>query len=167
VTIDRAKVAAILLTDRAPVVAPRSSPQAAPLASPLPGQPPAAGPPSIEGLLKQLQGQAGGKPVGPDDLLKQLEGGGSPELDELKKNLPLIAAPEVQDYIRKQVGGLIDGSLTINDIRQEAIRARDETKAAIKDLGPDAEKVLAPYLGILEKFIRETEPKPQLPPASP
>lgn len=116
-------------------------------------------PSSVEDLLKQLQGGAGGKPVSPDDLLKQLEGGNSPELEEIQKNLPLLAAPEVQGYFRKQVGGLIDGSITVNDIRKEAIRARDETKAAVKDLGPDAEAALAPYLGILERFIRETEPK--------
>jgi hypothetical protein len=99
-------------------------------------------------------------------LLKQLPDGKSAELDELKKNLPLFAAPEVQDYFRKQVGGLLDGSITVNDVRQEAIRARDETKAAVKELGPDAEKALAPYLGILERFIRETDPKGQ-PGASP
>jgi hypothetical protein len=126
-------------------------------------------PSSLDGLLRQLQSEAGGKPITPDDLLKQLQDGKSAELDEIKKNLPLFAAPEVQDYFRKQVGGLLDGSITVNDVRQEAIRARDETKAAVKELGPDAEKALAPYLGILERFIRESEPKatPAAPPTLP
>ena len=152
VSIAREKVSMILLgSDR--VLPPKAAPGFVPSA--------AAEAPSLEGLFKQLQ-KAGseapdGKAINADDLLKQLQNGKSPELDELKKN-PLFAAPEVQDYFRKQVGGLLDGSITVNDVRQEAIRARDETKAAVKELGPDAEKALAPYLGILERFIRESEP---------
>jgi hypothetical protein len=164
VSIAREKVSMILLgSDR--VLSSKAAPGFAPAA--------AAEAPSLEGLFKQLQKAGseapGGKPITPDDLLKQLQDSKSPELDEIKKNLPLFAAPEVQDYFRKQVGGLLDGSITVNDVRQEAIRARDETKAAVKELGPDAEKALAPYLGILERFIRESEPKatPAAPPTLP
>jgi hypothetical protein len=169
VTIDRAKVSTIVLgSGRLPLnplgPQPPALPTAANPALPPPGT--TAEPPSLEGLLKQLQGAANNPqatkpsatPADPADLLKQLGEGKSPALEELQKN-PLFAAPEVQGYLKTQLGGLMDGSITINDIRQEAIRARDETRAAVKDLGPDAETALAPYLGILDRFIRETEPK--------
>lgn len=119
---------------------------------------------TVEGILKQLGAGAGGHPSAGagDDLLKQLQGGVPPaELDKLKKQFPLLASPEVQAYFNKTVGGLLDGSLTLNDIRKEAMRARDETRDAIKDLGPEAEKALSGYLGILDQFIKETEPKPK------
>ena len=126
VSISREKIAIIRLSDAfGPFLPPPTRPVInTPVipALPKPGSAPA--PTSVEDLLKQLQGasQAGGKTVNPADLLQQLEGGNSPELDELKKN-PLLAAPEVQGYIKKQLGGLIDGTITINDIRKEAIRA--------------------------------------------
>ena len=122
----------------------------------------------VEDILKQLG--VGGAPAGTNaDLFKQLQGGGvsAAEMDKLKKQFPLIAAPEVQSYVTKTLGGLMSGSLSINDIRNEAIRARDETKAAIKDLGPEAEQALQGYLGILDRFIKETEPKTASPPAPP
>ena len=99
-------------------------------------------------------------------MLKQLPSGSAAELEKLKKQMPLLAAPEVQNYVNKLLGGLMSGSLSINDIRNEAIRARDETKAAIKDLGPEAEQALGGYLGILDRFIKETEPKSP-PPTAP
>jgi len=157
--IARAQVQAIFLGDaKAPVAASAA-------AKPAEG----AGPLTVERILKQLGAGAGGKePVGVgDDLLKQLQGGVPPaELDKLKKQFPLLGSPEVQGYFNKTVGGLLDGSLSLNDIRKEAIRARDETRDAIKDLGPEAEKALSGYLGILDQFIKETEPKP-IPPAAP
>jgi hypothetical protein len=173
ITIPRAKVQAITLGD-AP-----ARPSAADTRPTLQGagaKPPAAGSLSIEDLLKQLGagGAAGGTPGASEDLLKQLQSGGvSPgDLDKLKKQFPLLASPEVQGYVNKTLGGLIDGSLSIGDIRNQAIRARDETKEAIKDLGPEAEQALKGYLGILDQFIKETEPKPPAatpapPPAAP
>src|SRR5262245_42019911 len=153
IAVGRAKVRSITLGD-APVSAA--------------AKPAVGGGISVEDLLKQLGGvasDAAGK-AGESDLLKQLQGGIDPaELDKLKKQMPLLASPEVQAYFNKTVGGLLDGSVTLDDIRKEAIRARDETKAAIKELRPDAEKALTGYLGILDNFIKETAPKPQ-PPAA-
>lgn len=154
ITIARAKVQSIALGDAA--IKPAMTTPAA--------KPPApAGSLSVEDLLKQLGAGAGAaaSTTGGDDLLKQLQGGVNPaDLDKLKKQFPLLASPEVQGYFNKTVGGLLDGSLSVNDIRKEAIRARDETKEAIKDLGPEAEQALKGYLGILDQFIKDTEPKP-------
>ncbi|MDX1945601.1 MAG: hypothetical protein SFU86_09335 [Pirellulaceae bacterium] len=151
-TIERAKVRQIVLGKKPLTPAPTQNlPAVAPAA-------PAVKPLSLDELLKQIEG---GKELTPTEALKQLEaaGGDPAQLAELKKNMALFAAPEVQAYFRQQVGGLLSGKLTVNDIRNEAIRARDETKAALKDLGPDVEAALSPYLGILENFINETAPK--------
>ena len=118
-------------------------------------------------MLKQVQ-KPGGGGVDIEALLKQYEaeGGNTDAIGELKKNMPLFGAPKVQGYVEKQLKGLADGSLKIDDIRNQAIHARDETRKAIKDLGPGAEEALAPYLGILEKFIQETAPPKSAPPKS-
>jgi len=151
-TIERAKVRQITLGERLPA-------KPAPAATPSPGAADKA-PLSLDDLFKQLQKAGGAAQLTPEAAIKQLEAvGGDPNaLAELKKSMPLFAAPEVQAYFRKQVGGLLDGSLKIDDIRSEAIRVRNESKAVLKDLGPEAEAALAPYLGILEKFINETAP---------
>jgi hypothetical protein len=167
ITIARAKVQSIALGDAA--IKPAMT---APSANSPAGKPSAqAGSLSVEDLLKQLGaggGAAAGAAGGGDDLLKQLQNGVNPaDLDKLKKQFPLLASPEVQGYFNKTVGGLLDGSLTVNDIRKEAIRARDETKEAIKDLGPEAEQALKGYLGILDQFIKDTEPKTAAPTSPP
>jgi hypothetical protein len=137
----------------------------APAAEPAAKPAAAASPLSVEDILKQLGTPPAPGSLAERDLRKQLQLGGitPAEIEKLKQQLPLLAAPEVQNYFRKTIGGLADGSLSINDIRNEAIRARDETREAIKDLGPEAERVLSGYLGILDHFIKETEPKPPAP----
>jgi len=161
-TIDRAKVRQITLGERLPPAAAVGSRSLAPHTKNT-----AAAPTSLEDLLKQLQKSGGAAQLTPEEVIKQFEaaGGDAAELAELKKNMPLFAAPEVQAYFHKQVGGLLDGSLKIDDIRNEAIRARNETKAMVKDFGPEVEAALAPYLGILEKFINDTAPTAKSPAA--
>jgi len=163
-TIDRKNVRVIQLHDAAPEKALENSigPKAPA------GAPPAAGnkkSASLDDLLKQLRTGGAGGPIDAEALLKKLEaeGGNDPAIAELKKNMPLLGAPQVQGYVDKQLKGLIDGSLQIGDIRKDAIRARDETRKAIRDLGPGAEEALAPYLGILDKFIKETTPPAEKP----
>ena len=95
-TIDRAKVRQITLGERAkPALA---ATQPAPASSSLP----------LSDLLKDLLKMGSPAQLTPEGVLKQFEAaGGDPSvLSELKKNLPLLASPEVQDYFRKQVGGL-------------------------------------------------------------
>lgn len=156
-TIERKNVRSIQLSDE--VI--RSS-----LPNTLKGELPSAAPPadggkksvSVDDLLKQLQA-SGGK-VDSEDLIKRFEkeGGDGDVVGELKKSQHLLGSPKVQAYVQKQISGLMDGSVKVNDIRNEAIRARDETKKFLKDLPPEAQTALDPYLGILEKFIKETEP---------
>jgi len=154
-TIDRAKVRQITLGERLPA----KSAGAAAAQHGAPGRLPAK---PLGELLKDLQA-GGAAQLAPDVIVKQFEAGGGDAgtVEELKKSLPLLASPEVQAYFRKQVGGLLDGSLNVDDIRREAIRARNETRAMLKDFGPEVGAALAPYLGILDKFIDETDPGKQ------
>lgn len=98
----------------------------------------------------------------PDAILKQLKtkGVGAKDVGDIQKMFPLLATPEASTYFNDTLKGLLGGTLSVKDIRKDAIRARDELKKATKGLGPDVEGSVAPYLNILEKFIRETEPPP-------
>lgn len=95
----------------------------------------------------------------PEDLIKQLQSGGlnAKTVSELEDRFPLLAVPPVKQFFNKTVGGLIDGSLDLQHIRQQAIDVRDEIVELKKELGPDA-AALDGYLGVLENFIRQTEP---------
>ena len=96
----------------------------------------------------------------PEAILKQLKTSGvqAKDVSDIQKMFPLLATPEASSYFNDTVKGLLGGSLNVGDIRKDAIRARDELKKAVKGLGPDVEGGVAPYLMILDKFIRETEP---------
>jgi len=61
------------------------------------------------------------------------------------------------------VDGLMNGKLTVNDIRAEAKSAADQLKGLKRDLGDDDSGALDGYLSILESFLQETA----LPPPSP
>lgn len=135
ITVARAKVATISFGNAKPpvTVVPKSG--TTPATAPQPG--------SVEDVLKQLK--TGG--VNPKDV------------NELQKLFPELASPEASKYFDEAVKGLATGKTSIQDIRKDAIKARDELKKLTDDLGPDVGAATAPYLNILEKFIRETEPK--------
>jgi hypothetical protein len=131
VTIPRGKIRAITLGDHRPAAA-ASSP-----AGKLPGAEA-----SPEAALKRLKTTG----VNPKDL------------KELQQMLPLLATPEASKYFNDTVKGLMSGTRSIGDLRKEAMRARDELKKATRGLGPDVEAAIAPYMQILDSFIRETQP---------
>ena len=136
VKIGREKIAAILLGDRPAI-------PAKPTEAKQPSRTAEGGPQSVEDILKQIQ--AGGVDKG---LTKSLE-----------SEFPLLSTPEVRAYFDKTVGGLISGDINIGDLRKQAIDARNQVKDLEKDLGPEATQALSGYMSILDKFIRETEPK--------
>jgi hypothetical protein len=136
-TIDRSKIATIHLGDAPP-------PKPAPAAAALP------------------------KPPVPIDLLDQLRGGIDPEaIKEIKKNFPLLATPAAGKYFDTTLSGLMNGTLNVQDIRKDAQKALDEVKKIEKELGPQATQGLQPYVGILENFLRNSEPAKQAPPSPP
>lgn len=94
------------------------------------------------------------------DVIKQLEAQGINPRDkeELQKAMPLLKNPEAQAYFDKTLEGLIKGETSIDDLRKQAIRARDDIKKSTKGLGPEVEQALSGYLNVLERFIEESAP---------
>lgn len=143
----REKVSAIHLGDK-PVIARNA-------ASVVPAQ--AAATPALDPKVQKVLGSVPSS----DDVLKQLQGGGvNPQMiGELQTKFPLLNTPEAGQYFNDTLGGLMTGKLNIQDVRKDAITARDGLVDLQKDLGPEG-AALNGYLSILNKFIRETEPAP-------
>jgi len=124
-------------------------------------------PAAAEDLIQRLLGgksndtkKPGGKmPAGatPQQLLDQLKSGGldAGSIADVQKMFPLLATKEAGGYFNDTLGGLLSGKLGIKDIRKDAMKARDGILELKKELGPDA-AALDSYLGILEKFLKET-----------
>ena len=102
----------------------------------------------------------------PDAAIEQLrrEGVSGGTMQMLQAMLPGFGSPVVQKHFEDRVTGLMSGSIGIQDIRAEAIDARDQLKELMDDLGPGGE-ALKGYYGILDGFIEETDPNgtPTLP----
>jgi len=147
ITIARSKIATIQFGD-APAPQPVAGAEAAPQYN-IPKLP------AVTREQAQYSGQGGSV----EDAVKQLQNGGvDPEaVKQITRNLPGFASPEVQKYFNNTLGGLASGKLNVQDIRADAIRARDQLIDLKKDLGPEA-AALDGYLGILNHFIAETEP---------
>lgn len=131
-TLDRKKVATITFGDAKPPAL---------VADPKVGTSPAPG--SVEDAFKQLKGS----------------GANPKDVNELRKLFPELDSPEASKYFDETLKGVMAGKKDIQDIRKDAIKARDELKKLTEDLGEDVGAATKPYLNILEKFIRETEPK--------
>ena len=95
----------------------------------------------------------------PQGAVEQLrrEGVDSKRMSQLHGMLPGFGSPEVQNIFQDRVTGLMNGSLSINDIRNEAIDVRDQLEELMEDLGPGGE-ALRGYHGILDGFIQKTAP---------
>lgn len=70
------------------------------------------------------------------------------------------ATPETRQMFKDMVGGLMTGSLSVGDVRAQAVSSIKDLKEAKKTLGKDGDDVLDGYLAILEKFVQETEATP-------
>jgi len=68
------------------------------------------------------------------------------------------AGPEANHKFNEMVDELMNGKLTVNDIRAQAKSAADQLKGLKRDLGDDDSGALDGYLAILENFLRETRP---------
>lgn len=70
------------------------------------------------------------------------------------------AEPEAQQKFNTLVSGLLNGSITVEDVQREARTTVDQVRALKKELGPDASYALDGYLAILEQFLKEAPPEP-------
>jgi hypothetical protein len=66
------------------------------------------------------------------------------------------ADPQAKEMFNQMMGGLMNGSLNVNDIRAQAKSAADQLRAAKKELGDDAGFAVDGYLAVLDGFLRET-----------
>ena len=144
--LDREKVSAIHLGDK-PVI----TRQAVPAVGPAPGEAKPPIDPAVQNVLNSVPST--------DDVLKQLQGGGVNQqmIGALQTKFPLLNTPEASGYFNDTLGGLMTGRLNIQDVRKDAVKARDELKSLQDELGPEG-AALNGYMSILNKFIRETEP---------
>src|SRR5690606_18489130 len=75
--------------------------------------------------------------------------------------IPLLnTSPDAQKYFSDRVGGLISGQMDIGDIRNDAEKAVAELEDLKREFGPQMGPAIDPYLGILKRFLRETDPTP-------
>jgi len=68
------------------------------------------------------------------------------------------AGPEANNKFDELAGGLLNGKLSVEDIRAEAKSAADQVRALKREMGDDATSGLDGYLVILDKFLEETTP---------
>ena len=66
------------------------------------------------------------------------------------------AGPEATGKFNELLGGLMNGSLTLTDLRAQAKSSADTLRALKRDLGEDGWAVDS-YLSILDGFVKETE----------
>ena len=66
------------------------------------------------------------------------------------------ADPQATEMFNQMVGGLMNGSLNVDDIRAQAKTAADQLRAAKKELGDEAGFAVDGYLAVLDGFLRET-----------
>ncbi len=81
-------------------------------------------------------------------------------VSQVQKRFLAGAEPEAQQKFNALVSGLLDGSITVQDVQREARTAAERVRALKKELGPDASFALDGYLAILDQFLKEAPPEP-------
>jgi hypothetical protein len=66
------------------------------------------------------------------------------------------ADPKATEMFNQMMGGLMNGSLNVDDIRRQAKSAADQLRTAKKELGDEAGFAVDGYLAVLDNFLRET-----------
>lgn len=151
----RENVRSIHLGDTPVPVQPAATPPSAPGASA-----PAAPAPTADAALQQLLGRSVKGPNGggatPEDVLKQLRSSGVDPgtMKQLTGQFPLLADPKAGGYFNQMLGGLVSGDKGLQDLRRDAVRARDELQSLKEELGAPGGS-LDGYLSILNGFIDE------------
>jgi hypothetical protein len=68
------------------------------------------------------------------------------------------ADPQATEMFNQMMGGLMNGSLNVEDIRVKAKSAADQLRVAKKEFGDEAGFAIDGYLAVLDGFLRETAP---------
>jgi hypothetical protein len=97
--------------------------------------------------------------AGADDfsaMMRQL-GTNSALIQQVQNRFLAGAGPEANQKFNELLGGLMNGTLSLNDLRNEAKASADQLRALKRDLGEDG-WALDGYLSILDNFLREAGP---------
>jgi hypothetical protein len=89
---------------------------------------------------------------------------GSGAAKKVEQDLLSEATPEVKAKYNEMVSALLNGKMTVADVRREAETAARQLRDLRRELGEESGGALDGYLAILEKFLNET---PKAEPASP
>ena len=95
--------------------------------------------------------------VAPADLsaaIRQL-GTNSPAIRQVQEQYLGTAGPEANSKFNELLGGLANGSVSLNDLSLQARQAADQLRAYRKDLGEESGAAIDTYLAILDSFVRE------------
>jgi hypothetical protein len=68
------------------------------------------------------------------------------------------AGPEANAKFNELLNGLMNGKMSLNELRGEAQSAANQMHEARKELGDDAGVMIDGYLAILDHFLKETAP---------
>lgn len=82
---------------------------------------------------------------------------------QIEQAFPLLGSSEAGDYFNSTITGLASGQLNLEDLRRDAQKARDQILDLQRDMDPQAQSALAPYLNILNRFLQQTEPASETP----
>ncbi len=77
-------------------------------------------------------------------------------MQQVQQQMLAGADPKATEMFNQMMGGLMNGSLNLDDIRRQAKSAADQLRAAKKDLGDDAGFAVDGYLAVLDGFLSET-----------
>jgi len=81
-------------------------------------------------------------------------------IQQVQRQFLAGADPAAQQKFGDLVTGLLDGTVTVEDVRREARSAADQVRARKKELGPDAGFALDGYLAVLDRFLKESPAAP-------
>jgi len=79
-------------------------------------------------------------------------------IQQVQRQLLGDAGPEANDKFNELLGGLMGGTLSVDDIRAQAKAAADQLRALQRETGDDAGFAASAYLSILDHFLEETSP---------
>jgi hypothetical protein len=137
--VPRSKIATIVLGTNA-VVAPVQT-VAAPVPAPAVAAAPASANPNLSAAIQQLRTDT--------NAVRQVQ-------KQVQQQILAGADPQATEMFNQMIGGLMNGSLNVDDIRAQAKTAADQLRAAKKELGDEAGFAVDGYLAVLDGFLRET-----------
>jgi len=78
------------------------------------------------------------------------------QMQQVQQQILAGADPKATEMFNQMMGGLMNGSLNVDDIRAQAKTAADQLRTAKKELGDEAGFAIDGYLAVLDGFLRET-----------